>query len=50
MVIIATCLIMKKEIYRLKANNKRFNFPTQFFLGSITNNFDAFESRKYFLS
>ena len=29
-----------KEIYKFQAGNKNVNFPSQFFLGSISNKFD----------
>ena len=35
-----------KEIFKFKASNKNINFPTQFYLGSISNGFGAFESRE----
>ena len=35
-----------KEAYNFKADNKNFNFPTQFCFGSITNGFCATESRE----
>ena len=35
-----------KEIFKFKANNGNVNFPTQICLGSISNGFDATESRK----
>ena len=44
MVILVICLLTGK-ILKFKAHNKNVNFPTQFFLGSISNTFDAFESR-----
>ena len=34
-----------KEIFKFKAENKNVNFPTKFFLGSISNGFSATESR-----
>ena len=43
MVIIVICLLMEKKP---KADNKNFNFPTQFCFGSITNGFSATESRE----
>ena len=39
-----------KKIFKLKADNKYVNFPTQFFLGSISNGFKATESREVSLS
>ena len=35
-----------KEIFICKADNKNFNFPTQFCLGNISNGFSATESRE----
>ena len=46
MLIIVICLLMEKEIFKFKANNKIVNFPKQFFLGSIANGFSATESRE----
>ena len=37
--------VNRKEIFKSKADNKNANFPTQFFLGSISNEFSATESR-----
>ena len=34
------------EILWNKADNKNVNFPTQFFLGSISNRFSATDSRE----
>ena len=34
-----------KEIYNLKVDNKNINFPVQFCSGSISEKFDAVESR-----
>ena len=34
-----------KGIYKFKADNKNINFSTQFCLGSISEKFDAVESR-----
>ena len=39
-----------KEISKFKAENENVNFPTQFCLGSISNEFSATESRKVFLN
>ena len=33
-----------KEIFKLKVDNNNLNFPTQFYLGSISNRFSATES------
>ena len=38
-----------KEIFKVKADIKNVNFPTQFCLGSISNGFSATESREVFL-
>ena len=46
MLIIGTFLLMKKIIYKFKADNKYVNFPTQFCLGSIPNGFSATESKE----
>ena len=35
-----------KEIYKFKADNENVNFTTQFCLGSIFNEFDAFDFRE----
>ena len=35
-----------KEIYKFKGYNENVDFPTQFCLGSISNEFSAFESRE----
>ena len=35
----------RKEIFKFKADNKNVNFPTQFYLGNISNGFSATESR-----
>ena len=35
-----------KEIFKIKADNKNVNFPTQFCLGSISNGCSAAESRE----
>ena len=35
-----------KEIFNFKGDNKNVNFPTQFCLGSISNRFNARESRE----
>ena len=39
-----------KEIFKFKAGNKNVNFPTQFCLGSISNGFNATESREVSLN
>ena len=33
-----------EEVFNFKADNKNVNFPTQFWLGSISNGFSASES------
>ena len=35
-----------KEIFKFKGDNENVNFPTQFYLRSITNGFSATESKK----
>ena len=35
--------VNRKEIYKFKADNKIVNFPTQFCLGSLSNNFESEE-------
>ena len=39
-----------KEIFKFKADNKNVNFPTQFLLGSISNEFSNTESREVSLN
>ena len=39
-----------KEIVKFKDDNKNFNFPTQFCLGSISNGFRNTESREVSLN
>ena len=36
--------VSAKEVFKFKADNKNINFSTQFFLGSISNGFNAAES------
>ena len=43
LVIIVICLLMVKKF---KADNVKVNFPTQFYLGSISNKFGAIDSRE----
>ena len=38
--------VNRKETFKFKADNKNVNFPTQFCLGSISNEFSATESRE----
>ena len=35
-----------KEIYMFKSDNKNVNFPTQFWLESVSNKFGAIDSRE----
>ena len=35
-----------ERIYKFKADNKNVNFPTQFFLGSISKKFGVIDSRE----
>ena len=35
-----------KEIFKFRADNKNINFPTQFWLGSISNGFSATDPRE----
>ena len=35
-------IVNGKEIYKFKARNKNVNFPTQIWLGSISNKFDYY--------
>ena len=37
-----------KEIYKFKANNGNVNFPSQFCLGSISNEFDSSDLKEVF--
>ena len=39
-----------KEIFKFKADNKNFNFPTQRCVGCISNEFSATESREVSLN
>ena len=39
-------LVNRREIFCFKVDNKNVNFPTQFFLGSISNGFSATESKE----
>ena len=42
-----SCLFVNgKEFSKFKANNKNVNFPTQFYLRSISKGFEASESRE----
>ena len=45
MVIIVICLLMGKKC-KFKVDNKNFQFPTQFCIGSISNKFGAIDSRE----
>ena len=46
MLLIAIRLLMEKNVFKLKAYNKNINFPSQFCLGSISNEFSATGSRE----
>ena len=50
MLMIVICLLIEKEIFKLKANNKNVNSPTHFYLGHVTNEFSATESREVSLN
>ena len=39
-----------KKIFKLKADNKNFHFPTQFCLGDMSNGLSATESREVSLN
>ena len=39
-----------KEVFKFKTDNKNFNFPTQFCLGSRSNGFSASGSREVSLN
>ena len=41
--------VNRTKIYKLKADNKNFNFSTQFCLGSISKKIDVVESTKVYL-
>ena len=43
-------LVNGKEIFKFKADNKNLNFPTQFYLESITNGFTVTDFRKVSLN
>ena len=43
--ITVTCLLMEKEIFKFKADNKSVKVPIQFCLGNISNGFGGPESR-----
>ena len=45
-----TLFVNGKELFKLKADNKDVNFPTQFNLGSISNGFSATESNEVSLN
>ena len=42
--------IKGKEIFKIKADNKKINFTNQFCLGSISNGFSGTESREVSLN
>ena len=46
MVLIVVVYSSTEKISKLKADNKYMNFPTQFCLGSICENFDCVRSEK----
>ena len=48
--IIVICLLIEKETFQLKADNKNVNSPTHFYLGHVTNEFSATESREVSLN
>ena len=50
MLIIVICLLIEKETFQLKADNKNVNSPTHFYLGHVTNEFSATESREVSLN
>ena len=51
MLMIFVCLFVnRKEIFEFKVDSKNVNFPTQFYLGSISNGFSATESREVSLN
>ena len=50
MLIIVVCLRMEKNIFKFKADKKNANFPKQFCLRSISNEFSATESREVSLN
>ena len=39
-----------EKVFKFKVDNKKFNFPTQFCLGSISNGFSAIKSREVSLN
>ena len=46
MLTIVICLLMEKKSFSLKTTLKKFDFPTQFCLGSISNAFSAIAPRE----
>ena len=48
--IIAICLLTEKKYFKFKADNKNVNFPGQFCLGSISNEFSATDFREVSLN
>ena len=42
--------VNEKEIIKFKADNKTFNFPTRFCLGSVSDGFSATKSREVSLN
>ena len=47
--IIVICLLMEKNAFKFRADNRNVNFPTQFRLGSITDGCHSIESREVYL-
>ena len=45
--IIVYLFVNGKEIFKFKTDNKNVNFPTRFYLGSISSGFSKTESEKY---
>ena len=42
--------VNRKEVFKFTANNRNVNFPSQLWLGSISNGFGATESREVSLT
>ena len=47
--IIVICLLMEKNAFKFRADNRNVNFLTQFRLGSITDGCHSIESREVYL-
>ena len=47
-VIIVICLLMKDKYFKVKADNKNVNFPTEFCLGSVSVDLVILSLEKYF--